>query len=64
MIYHCKAVAVGAPNTFRVGDMPFGSYEISDSNAIQNAIRVIKEVFIIIYTITYFLKGSSTCHQT
>jgi 3-methyl-2-oxobutanoate hydroxymethyltransferase len=37
------AVYNGAPNTFRIGDMPFGSYEYSDELAAQSAIRLIKE---------------------
>ncbi len=42
-ISHCQAVRRGAPNTFIVGDMPFGSYQISDEDAAANAIRFIKE---------------------
>ena len=42
-ISHCQAVRRGAPNTFIVGDMPFGSYQISDENAVANAVRFIKE---------------------
>ncbi|KIW81997.1 3-methyl-2-oxobutanoate hydroxymethyltransferase [Fonsecaea pedrosoi CBS 271.37] len=30
MIYHCKAVARGAKSPLLLGDMPMGSYEISD----------------------------------
>lgn len=40
---HCKAVRRGAPNTWVVGDMPFGSYQISDEDATFNAIRFHKE---------------------
>lgn len=43
MITFCKAVKRGAPNTFIVGDMPQGSYEVSDEDAIKNALRFIKE---------------------
>ena len=43
MIHMAKAVRRGAPNTFIIGDMPQGSYEISDSEAIRNALRFIKE---------------------
>jgi 3-methyl-2-oxobutanoate hydroxymethyltransferase len=42
-ISHCKAVRRGAPNTFVIGDMPFGSYQVSDEEAVRNAIRFIKE---------------------
>ncbi|MDR2484846.1 MAG: 3-methyl-2-oxobutanoate hydroxymethyltransferase [Treponema sp.] len=42
-ISHCKAVRRGAPNTFIAGDMPFGSYQVSDEDAVFNACRFIKE---------------------
>ena len=42
-IIHCKAVRRGAPNVFVVGDMPFGSYHVSDSDAVANAVRFVKE---------------------
>lgn len=42
-ISHCKAVRRGAPNTFIVGDMPFGSYQTSDEEAVKNACRFLKE---------------------
>jgi len=42
-IAHCKAVRRGAPNTWVVGDMPFGSYQISNELAVENACRFIKE---------------------
>ena len=42
-ISHCQAVRRGAPNTISVGDMPFGSYQISDEDAAANAIRFVKE---------------------
>jgi len=43
MILLSKAARRGAPNTFIVGDMPQGSYEISTTLAVSNAIRFIKE---------------------
>lgn len=42
-ISHCKAVRRGAPNTWIVGDMPFGSYQVSDEKAVENAVRFLKE---------------------
>lgn len=43
MITMAKAVKRGAPNTFLIGDMPQGSYEISKEDAVKNALRFIKE---------------------
>ena len=43
MIQFARAVRRGAPNTFIVGDMPQGSYEGSDHDAIMNAMRFVKE---------------------
>lgn len=43
MITMSKAVRRGAPNTFIIGDMPQGSYEVSDGDAVKNALRFIKE---------------------
>lgn len=43
MISFSKAVRTGAPNTFIVGDMPQGSYEVSDEKAVENAMRFVKE---------------------
>jgi 3-methyl-2-oxobutanoate hydroxymethyltransferase len=42
-IYHCEAVRRAAPNTFVIGDMPFGSYQISAQEAVVNAVRFHKE---------------------
>ncbi len=41
MIYHTKCVAAGAPNTIIIADMPFGSYEYSYQDALQNAQQLI-----------------------
>jgi 3-methyl-2-oxobutanoate hydroxymethyltransferase len=38
-----KAVRRGLRTPFLVGDMPFGSYEVSDEQAIANAVRFVKE---------------------
>lgn len=43
MIAHTKAVRKGAPATFIVGDMPFGSYQLSDEHAVANAVRFLAE---------------------
>ncbi len=42
-IYHTEAVRRAAPNTFIIGDMPFGSYQTGASDACKNAIRFHKE---------------------
>ena len=42
-IAHCDAVRRGAPGCFVVGDMPLGSYQTSDEDAVNNAIRFLKE---------------------
>ena len=42
-IVHSEAVRRGAPNTFVVGDMPLGSYQATDEDAVRNAIRFLKE---------------------
>lgn len=43
MIHHCKATVRGAKNTLIVGDLPFGSYNMSISDAVYNATRMMKE---------------------
>jgi 3-methyl-2-oxobutanoate hydroxymethyltransferase len=43
MIHLASAVRRGAPDKFVVGDMPKGSYEASDHEAVNNAMRFIKE---------------------
>lgn len=42
-IYHSEAVRRGAPNTFVIGDMPFGAYQSSVEDAVNNAVRFHKE---------------------
>ena len=42
-IYHAEAVRRAAPNTFLIGDMPFGSYQAGVEDACRNAIRFYKE---------------------
>lgn len=41
-IAHCDAVRRGAPGCFVVGDMPFGAYQSSDVQAVDNAVRFLK----------------------
>jgi 3-methyl-2-oxobutanoate hydroxymethyltransferase len=43
MIQLASAVRRGAPDKFIVGDMPKGSYEASDVDAVMNAMRFMKE---------------------
>ena len=43
MIHHAKAVRRGTKYAFLIGDMPFGSYQISKEEAIRNAMRFMKE---------------------
>lgn len=43
MVHHIRCVTKGAPNTFVVGDLPFGSYQVSDEEAVMNACRLMKE---------------------
>jgi 3-methyl-2-oxobutanoate hydroxymethyltransferase len=42
-IAHTDAVRRGAPNTFVMGDMPFGSYQTTVEEAVKNAVRFYKE---------------------
>lgn len=43
MIHHCKAATSTTRKLFVIGDMPFGSYEASDEQAVRNAVRLVKE---------------------
>lgn len=43
MIYHTKIVSKNAPNTFIVADMPFMSYEISVSQALESAAEIFRK---------------------
>jgi len=42
MIYHTNAVCHGAPDTFSICDMPFGTYT-SQATALSNAVRIFQE---------------------
>ena len=43
IIYHCRAVARGCRRLHLVGDMPIGSYQVSQDKALENATRLMKE---------------------
>jgi 3-methyl-2-oxobutanoate hydroxymethyltransferase len=42
MLIFCNAVSKGAKRAMVVGDMPFGSYQPSNSLALENAVRLVK----------------------
>lgn len=42
-LHHCRAVSRGCRRPLLVGDLPFGSYEISPQEAQRNAYRLLKE---------------------
>lgn len=43
MLLHCRSVARATKAAFTVGDLPMGSYEIAPQQALETAIRFIKE---------------------
>jgi len=43
MLFMTRTVARTARRPIVVGDMPFGSYQVSDERAVENAIRFVKE---------------------
>jgi len=43
MVYHCRLVTRAATRALVVGDMPFGSYQVSPEDAVRSAIRLVKE---------------------
>lgn len=43
MIYHAQSVVRGVKRAFVVCDMPFGSYQVDEKEAVKNAIRIMKE---------------------
>ena len=43
MAYHTRLVARAKPKALIVGDLPFGSYQVSPSQAVESSIRLMKE---------------------
>ncbi|WP_084474100.1 3-methyl-2-oxobutanoate hydroxymethyltransferase [Deinococcus pimensis] len=43
IIHHARAVRRGAPDTFLVADMPFGSFQTGVTDALRSAVRLVKE---------------------
>ena len=43
MVHHIRAVVKGCSGSLVVGDMPFGSYNVSTEQAVGNAVRLMKE---------------------
>jgi len=43
MLFLARAVSGAVERPLVVGDMPFGSYHVSDEDAVRNAIRFVKE---------------------
>jgi 3-methyl-2-oxobutanoate hydroxymethyltransferase len=43
MLHHARAVSRGSQSTFLIGDMPYGSYHVSDEESVRNALRFIRE---------------------
>jgi 3-methyl-2-oxobutanoate hydroxymethyltransferase len=43
MVHHARAVVRGTTRAHVIVDMPFGSYHVSDEQALTNAIRLVKE---------------------
>jgi len=41
-LHHARAVSRGAPGSLLIGDMPFGSYQRSSQDAIENAVALLK----------------------
>ena len=43
ILHHARAVRRGAPNTHIVADLPFGTYEAADEQAVGSAVRLIRD---------------------
>ena len=42
-VYHTRLVSRGASRALVVGDLPFGSYQVSPQQAVESSIRLVKE---------------------
>jgi 3-methyl-2-oxobutanoate hydroxymethyltransferase len=42
-VYHTRLVSRGAERAMVVGDLPFGSYQVSTQQAVESSIRLVKE---------------------
>ncbi|MEO8264039.1 MAG: 3-methyl-2-oxobutanoate hydroxymethyltransferase, partial [Ilumatobacteraceae bacterium] len=43
MVYHVRLVSRANPRALIVGDLPFGSYQVSPQQAVESSIRLMKE---------------------
>jgi 3-methyl-2-oxobutanoate hydroxymethyltransferase len=43
MVYHVRLVSRAKPRALIVGDLPFGSYQVSPQQAVESSIRLMKE---------------------
>ena len=43
VVYHTRLVARACQRAMVIGDMPFGSYQVSSEDAVRSAIRLVKE---------------------
>jgi 3-methyl-2-oxobutanoate hydroxymethyltransferase len=43
MVHHTRAAAAGCTRALLIGDMPFGSYQVSVAEAVRNAVRLVAE---------------------
>jgi 3-methyl-2-oxobutanoate hydroxymethyltransferase len=43
VVYHTRLVARGCRRALVVGDLPFGSYQVSTEDAVRSAVRLVKE---------------------
>ncbi|KAJ5999455.1 3-methyl-2-oxobutanoate hydroxymethyltransferase PanB [Penicillium sp. IBT 35674x] len=43
MLLHCRSVSRAVESAFTIGDLPMGSYEVSPQQAMETAVRFVKE---------------------